>query len=449
MSDETNVSKPNPSPKLSPLTASEVVQIATDLQTLVGAQLQDCLQTQSELGLAFYHRGETLWLWIDLNPQCPLIVRVHGKAPPRKKITRPLSLFLKSRLTGRRLSFVRAVLDRGRVLLFGFHRSKEEETDEPCEIEILLFPHGQNIIARDGQKSVAESKPKEIPLTSNFTVDTSTARPWNEIENLWRSRQEKRGVAAAPRDAAQLERDWKRSIEKKEKALEKMKEDLEKKSTSVYRNAGEWLKAHGTLEFPPEMPVEFREVIDPSRTFSENVETLFTRAKDNVRKLEGTRGRIETMEHEIAALRARGPGGFAKSREKSEKSAKENLLSRADAKGRRHALREDLEVYVGKSAGDNLALLRRAQPFDYWLHLRDQPGSHAIMRRTRGRTVTDSEFFEAGKWVIEQSLGKRLHELSGERFDLLIVECRFVRPIKGDKLGRVHYTNDRVLSIRL
>ena len=126
-----------------------------------------------------------------------------------------------------------------------------------------------------------------------------------------------------------------------------------------------------------------------------------------------------------------------------------NFLVKAEAKGRRHKIGDDLEVYVGKSAADNLAILRRAQPFDYWLHLRERPGSHAILRRTRGRTVSDAELIEAGRWVIEQSTGQRVRELKGERFDLLIVECRFVRPIKGDRLGRVNYSNDRVIHIKL
>ena len=62
--------------------------------------------------------------------------------------------------------------------------------------------------------------------------------------------------------------------------------------------------------------------------------------------------------------------------------------------------------------------------------------------------VTDGEFLQAGQWVIEQSLGARASEHKGERFDMLIVECRFVRPIKGDRLGRVNYANDRVMSVR-
>ncbi|RYG58834.1 hypothetical protein EON80_26475, partial [bacterium] len=137
--------------QIPPLTAGEVVQIATDLQPYVGSQLQDCLQTTSEVGLALYHAGQNVWLWIDLNPHQPLIVRVPGKPPPRKKTPRPLTLFIKSRLTGRRLASVRADLSQGRVLVLTFHRSSEESPEAgPCEIEIHLFPHGQNVVARDG-----------------------------------------------------------------------------------------------------------------------------------------------------------------------------------------------------------------------------------------------------------------------------------------------------------
>ena len=121
----------------------------------------------------------------------------------------------------------------------------------------------------------------------------------------------------------------------------------------------------------------------------------------------------------------------------------------ADARGRKFQLADDLIVYLGKNAAENLAILRKAQPFDFWVHLRDRPGAHAILRRSRGRNVTDAEFIKAGAYVAEQSLKRRASELKGESFDLLIVECRFVRPIKGDKLGRVNYTNDRVLRFLL
>jgi predicted ribosome quality control (RQC) complex YloA/Tae2 family protein len=431
------------------LTLNEIASIAADLQPLVGAQLQECMQTTSELGLAFYHAGQTTWLWFDLNPLRPLVVRLPGTKPPaRKKISRPLTLFLRSRFLGRRLTTVRADVARGRLLVFNFHRSENEDAIEELELEVRLFPHGQNIIARDEEKSIAELKPKDMP-TSQAPVETEAPRTWPEIEEQWRELQTTRvkGVAASAQDSVGIEREWQRQVEKKEKALERMREELEKKLSTPLALLGEWLKTHRTLKLTDDTPPEWRELLNEKKSLAWNIENSFHRAKENARKASGSRLRIVTVEAELAKLKAAGPGKIKPAHEQKQ-GGKENLLARADATGRRFALAADLDVYIGKSAADNLALLRRAQPFDYWLHLREQPGSHAIMRRTRTRNVTDAEFKQAGIWVIEQSVKKRASELKGERFDLLIVECRYVRPIKGDKIGRVNYSNDRVMTIR-
>jgi predicted ribosome quality control (RQC) complex YloA/Tae2 family protein len=435
---------------LRPLNVNEIAQIAIDLQALVGAQLQDCLQSASEVGLMFYHAGETLWLWFDLSPQRPLVVRIQGKHPPRKKISRPLTLFLRSRFLGRRLESVRADLKQGRVLIFSFHRGASEEAAGPCEIEARLYPRGQNMIARDGKSAVSENKPKEAEPPAPAT-DGTVVRSWQEIETEWSQEQNVKSaqtLKASAKDAAALERDYLRAIEKKEKALAVLGEELALKTSPLYRDLGEWLKAHGTLDLAPDAPEEWRAFVKVDESVSANIERAFHRAKENERKAEGTKGRLAQLEAEVGELKRRGPQAFQKNLEKAARDGAQNLLARAEAKGRRLKIKEDLEVYIGKSASDNLALLRRAQPFDLWLHLRDQPGSHAILRRARGRDVTDAELIEAGRWVIEQSLGRRADELVGEKHDLLIVECRYVRPIKGDRLGRVHYTHDRVLTVR-
>ena len=431
-----------------PLNITEIEAIANELEAFSGARLQDVFQTKTEMGLEFYHDRRTLWLWVDLDPVRPMVVRLDHVPPRRKKEVRPLTLFLRSRFVGRRMKSVRADRERGRILIMSFHRSTDEEEQGECELEIRLFPHGQNVIARDGTKSVAELKPKELPPATLTDVNLPPPRAWSEIEEIWRSR---RTSVAKTEDASKskqsLERDYQRAIEKKEKALERMREELVEKTSSPFSEIGEWLKVNGTLE----VPGEWRHLVDPKKSLSWNIEHCFQKAKENARKAEGTRERIRQVEAELAALREAGLEGFLKARDgaRTHKQAlRESLLSQAEARGRRLKIADDLEVYVGKSAADNLALLRRAQPFDYWLHLRDQPGAHAILRRTRGRVVSDQEFRQAGVWVVEQSLNKRAHQLKGERFDLLIVECRYVRPIKGDKLGRVHYTNDRVLVLK-
>lgn len=416
---------------------------------MVGAQLQEFVHAEQEVGLGFYHRGETVYLWFDLDPRGPVVVRVPNAPPTKKKLTKPLGLFVRSRFLGRRLASVRADLARGRVLVLAFHRAASEETEVPIEFEALLLPHAPNLIARDGKAIVAENKPKELPIADFELPPPEERRAWSAIEAEWFSKK-KPAVSTKTVSPEDAEKQWRRLVEKKRGALEKMNEDLAEKSSTAHRELGEWLKANATLD---RVPAEWAELVDRDQSLSWNIEHAFKRAKDNERKLEGSRERIEKVRAELAELEAKGPaalaGGGGPAKGGGGASSHKSLLAQADARGRSLKLAEDLDCYIGKSAADNLALLRRAQPFDLWLHLRESPGSHAIIRRARGRNVTDAELLEAGRWVAAQSFGKRAAEMKGQKFDLLIVECRYVRPIKGDKLGRVHYTHDRVMRITL
>ena len=439
--------KSSGSSKAKPLTNAEVELIAQDLQALVGSQFQECWQSASEVGFGFYHDRGIVWLSVDLQPLAPVIVRLTSGPRKGKKMMRPLTLFVRSRFLGRRLkSVVAGGPSGGRILVFAFHRSREEQTQAPCELELRLFPHGQNVIARDGKSQIAELKPKEVP-TQNSQESNATPRTWEEIEAAWRELQspEKPKLTATKTDAPESAgaRDWRKAIEKKAKAIGNMQAELDRKLSPLPAQAGHWLKEHGTLD----VPKDFAAFIDPKKSLSYNIEACFHRAKENARKASGTRERMQKVQAELDTLKEKGPRELESNNAAEQKRRGEDLLARADARGRRHKIADDLEVYIGKSAADNLALLRRAQPFDYWLHLRERPSSHAIIRRTRTRIVNDAEFREAGRWLVEQTLGKRANELKDESFDLLIVECRYVRPIKGDALGRVHYTHDRVLRM--
>jgi predicted ribosome quality control (RQC) complex YloA/Tae2 family protein len=437
-----------------PLSSSEVALIAQKLQALVGAQLQECAQTSlnhdTEFGLAFYHNGSVLWLWVALRPSASVVLRCHDK-PPGKKLQRPLTLFLRSRFLGRRLAKVSVLTEGERVLVFSFFRGKDEDDASPCEIEVRLLPHGQNVIARDGERAVSELKPKNLPLAgppseigAGVGAGVGQMRSWEQIEEQWRALNQPLASAAAAAVVPVMsagEREWRKELEKKVKILQRLEEEIKTKSSSDFSELGEWLKVHGTLG----VPEKWRHLINIDKALSWNIEESFRRAKENARKLSGTRTRFAVVTKELEDLKKKGAGAVPS---RTPQKRRENLLVRGEARGRRFQVADDLEAFVGKSAEDNLRILRKAQPFDYWMHLRERPGSHAILRRTRGRVVSDLEFLKVGVWVAEQSLKKRASELKGERYDLLIVECRFVRPIKGDKLGRVHYTHDRVLTIR-
>lgn len=426
------------------LDLNEVQQIVIDLQTLVGAQLQEVFQSGENVALGFYHERSIQWLWFDLNAVTPVVVRLPILPKLYKKEIKPLTLFIRSHFTGSRLKAVKTSPELGRVFELHFASGV---------LQARLFPRGQNFIATAEDKSVSFDKVKELQLSGPTEVQPEAREPraWEAIESEWkvlRKIDRPSKVAIQSNDhVAQAEKQFRKDLDKKQKALEKMKDDLSAKQNPIFREVGEFLKGLMPSEFPQAVPAGFTLIIDKSATLSENIEALFKKAKDNERKQQGTTERISKLESEINDLRVRGPQ-VKKDLTNQAGIKKKTLLEAASARGRKFQISDDLEAYIGKSATDNLALLRKAQPFDYWLHLRDYPGTHAILRRTRNRIVTDEELQQIGKWVVQQSLHKTPEQLADTRFDVLLVECRYVRPIKGDKLGRVNYTNDRVFVVR-
>jgi predicted ribosome quality control (RQC) complex YloA/Tae2 family protein len=426
----------------------EFTQIVIALQTLVGAQLQEVWQSDSEVGLGFYHERKIHWLWFDLNPRAPMILQFFDRPPIRPKQTKPLLLFIKAHFVGKRLLNISTQANSGRILTFEFF-----STEEPHAIEVRLFPHGANILPRAGKRQVSLFKVQESPegafQVSQHKEEAHPSRSWDEIQAEWQAENlqgpGKAGGASQKTSAIErAEHDWQRQIEKKQSALGKMQADLERKKQTSWSELGEWLKVHQTTDLPSDAPSEWRELIHRDESFAWNIENCFKKAKSNARKLGEAEQRITQVRDEILKLQSQGPRLPTNS---SPQTKKKTLLEAADVRGRQFKPAPDLDAYIGKSGADNLALLRKAQAFDYWLHLRDHPGAHAILRRTRTRNVTDAEFQHLGRWVVQESLHKSAEQLKGEHFDMLIVECRYVRPIKGDKLGRVNYKNDRVMSI--
>ena len=49
-------------------------------------------------------------------------------------------------------------------------------------------------------------------------------------------------------------------------------------------------------------------------------------------------------------------------------------------------------------------------------------------------------------WLVKEGLSEKKSQVGG-KFSVVMVECRHVKPLKGDKLGRVTYHNAREMLI--
>lgn len=412
----------------------ELEKIVTWSQPLVGLRLQEALVSDSDIVLGFYSRSGLLWLWADLNPIQPWLLPWSSLpfTPPARKT--PMGLFLRAHFVGRTLTSVELSKEHGRVVELRFGAGPEE-----ARLEFRLFPHGANFIAFDSDKKIAWRKPR--PLSEPIgTTEVSPPRDLETLRSAWAGGRSRPSGAGKKTKATQDPKiRVQKEIEKKEKALAKVREELERKRQSPWRAAGEWMKSHQSLA----VPGEWEPLIDRRRKLSWNIENCFTRAREIEGKVAGTENRVAVLQREIETLRSRLEGALPLA-EKSAGPPRLSPIQNTDVRARTLKL-DPFTVIAGKSAADNLKILRRARAWDLWFHLRDYPSQHAVLFRNKNETVRDDQLREVAAWFVREHFGAKLGDHRGEKFELIIAECRHVRPIKGDRLGRVTYRDERIL----
>jgi predicted ribosome quality control (RQC) complex YloA/Tae2 family protein len=417
---------------MKPLNDAEIESLAQDLGEILGAQLQEIRGAGLVLALGLYIKGRSHWLWIDLRPACPSLLR-WPEPPVNLKGRLPLALFLQAHGKNLRLSGVKK--EKGRVLCLTFGREPD-----PLQLEIRLFPHGGNVIARKGDRRISMAKVQELAAIpagistsemSALEASTLEARSFEQLRREWRA------TAAGPaRPRGGGARSPQQELESKRRALQKVTAELEKKQVhGNWAKLGEWLKENQSLE----APAEFSSLIDPRLGLAENIERAFEKAKALKRKFEETRKRKAALEEEIEKL---SRGEYPAPSQKPPPTT-----APASAKYRTLKLDASFEAYMGKSGRDNLALLREAQPWDLWLHLRDLPGAHVIVRRPKYKEVPAEMLDRVIAWLVKESAPKKFAH--GDIVEVQMQEARYVRPIKGDKWGRVTVQDPKHRRIRL
>lgn len=398
---------------------------------LDGAQLQDVLVNDRGLALGF--RREThYWVILDLVANAPGIYLFEGTCPFKKGAkTKPVSLFLNSHAKNLYLTEFSILEQWGRVVRMVLKNSQID-----CEIEIRLIPKQCNVIVRAHGKQVSWDRPLDLSLPP-IVENPPVPRSLEEIHEEWLKDQGT--VKKSAQDPVALwEKQKKKDLEKKNKALGEIQKQIESDQYARWSEAGQLLKTHGTFNVPEHL----KDCIHEQESLSWNIENCFAKSKQLLAKKGGARERLLELKSEIEQLEK------SKFREKKSQAVLVDLMQKAQARGRKLTLESGALAYCGKSAADNLALLRQAKSWDYWLHLKDFPGAHAIIHRQRDQLISDQDFQSVAEWVTRESLASK-SLMIGQKVVVVIVECRFVRPIKGDKLGRVNYHSERTLSFTL
>ncbi len=405
----------------------EFANVLASIKVLIGARLQEVRTGPSDLVLGFYKHGSgLLWLWFDFNSLRPSLLPwtdLPMTVPARKT---PLHLFLRAHFVDRPLERIEFDATLGRVVRFHFGPERV--------IEARLFPHGTNLIAMAEGKSVSLHKVEPLPPAPEVPAAPSEVRDLDLLREQWRESRMGKGKKSRKHDPA-LE--IQRQLERKQKALKKVEEELLRKKDLPFREVGQWLKTHQSLD----VPAEWEPFVDKRRKLAWNIDECFRKAREVEGKISGTEERHRTLRAEIAQLeeRLKNPAAIPPPRPKFEP------LKSSGAEGRTLRINEELTAVSGRNAADNLKILRKARAWDYWLHLQDRPGSHVILFRNKSTRVSDAVFRQVIGWFVRLQLGAKLDRYAGEKMRVIVTECRYVRPIKGDRLGRVHYQNERIL----
>lgn len=403
------------------------------------------------MSLQLYKNGE-FQLVFDMHPNRPSLALTPPQWRLPKPKTVPLSLFLNSHAKNKRLIAVNVIEELGRVVDFVF-----ANRDQQCVVRAILIPRQPNLIAITDEKKISWNKPKDLaPAQPQPSLGDENARDWSEYTELW-LQQRSSNSASAQKAASNLQelggsasakdpqqKQIEKNIEKKKRAMATIESELSLEEEKKWQEFGQFLKTAEPISD------QWRELYDGKINRSQNMEKAFQRSKDLRRKKQGTLDRLEKLKQEVAELEhaLKNPesaiaSAVVRSREGAEKTKSYQMMKDAQIKGRTLKLDEETEAVIGKSGTDNLKLLREARAWDLWLHLRDYPGSHAIIFKAKNKNLSHAQLQQVAIRLAEASV----KNAKGLRLDVVMAECRYVRPVKGAKAGLVTFQNEKVFTI--
>lgn len=425
------------------LKISEIDKIVEHMQWAVGARVQKVFVSERDICLQLYKDRDLQSLHFDMNPKAPFLILSRTPPVQPSKKTTPALLFLRSHFLGKTIQSVHRDEKLGRVVEIHF----ADESDIGLQIEVRLLPHGQNVLLSAGNKSISVFKPQELKeFIGGATIVEESIRSVVELEAEWINSRRSSSSNLQKTKAGKASKAQR--IIKLEKSIAQVEDNIRSQSESLWEEAG---KALLELQNVKEAFVQFPDQVNEDWNLAENIEHCFEQHKKNQSKILGSKKRLDELLAEKRRLEKMSEEDFARESVITP-SPPRPQLKKSDTKSviraRKTVVDDRFEVWVGKSAKDNLALLRKARAWDFWMHLKDHPGAHAIVFRNKNELVGDSVLKQAAEFLVQMSADKGLGLREGDTFAILVAEVRHVHPIKGDQIGRVTVREARTLSVR-
>ncbi len=425
-------------------------------EELLGAQLQEIQTTEDGVVFAFYRfikEPRLAYLVFDLDLQFPFVGLFMKNPWPKLKKVKPVGLFLNSHAKNQMLGQIQLLENFGRVVEIALGPEDNRTT-----IHFRMIPKNTNLLMSYEKKSISwypqKDLSEQISAPPNTVFEAEEIRSIHFIADAWLQRRgihQKAPAGKAPDANGPFEK-WKaqreKDLAKKKKAIEGILQQIDDYLYFPWNEIGEHLKIYGFKELKP----EWNQHLNFSLSTSQNIQLCFTKAKAGKIKAVGARKRLAVLQQDTHNLLDNSQQVFENFLlAQQQRQQNKNAPRAVEGRYRKLVLEHDkapLTCYMGKSAKDNSDLLRKAKAWDYWIHLKDYPSAYAIIHRQKAQSVSQSQITKVGEWLVRESI-KEKKSTVGLKMAVVYVECRHVRPIKGDKLGRVTYHEAREILIAL
>ncbi len=419
---------------MKPLSVAELNSYCEYLNEVFdGALLQKVDSEVEFIYFEFYRRG-VLNFVVSLKQLEPHFFFADSLGLRRKKIKKvtPVQVFCQANLRGLKFVSLHVDVNAGRVVVMTL-----TDGQDIAEVRMTLIPRSVNLAVFAHGKKISWHKPRELPQSQSGDLVLKDSPDWDHWNQKALEHYNQVGVPKA-QNAPQFEK----QIQKKQKALESLENDL---SNNLKEKIQQEALAQ-ELKMNPGVVVKELE----GMSYGEALGQTFEKIKKIALKISSQEERVRSLREEIEQLKNKQlTFTEVKGSPLVEKKVKESLLAKAEATGRQKIIQERFHIVMGKSAKDNLNLLRKASAWDYWIHLKDQPSAFAILSRNRNEVVSDEVLREGCIWFLEEIHKKKSMDIESLKYEFLVGECRNVSPIKGDKLGRVTHRSMRTFSVSM
>ncbi|MCY4437347.1 MAG: NFACT family protein [Chloroflexi bacterium] len=260
-------------------------------------------------------------------------------------------------------------------------------------------------------------------------------------------------------------------LRQRRRALER--QEAEATDAEEWRRKGDLVLAYGYSVAPGSSEIEVDDEtirIDPQESVAANADTYFAAYKRKKRAQEEVPGLLRRVKNEYAyceqmealleaaetptdvravrdELREQGIMGGGQERKtkklQSKKRGKGKRGRQVDAGAQPVSFWLDgVQVLVGRSGAQNDAALRLADANDLWLHARNVPGAHTLLR-SGGRDVPEVIIEQAAQIAAYYS---KLRESTSAEVD--VTRRRYVRRIPRSPPGLVTYRNEYTIRVK-